>query len=229
MMSEVKAPNPIPKSASGLKVFLGGSIEMGKAEHWQKRLVKDLQAYDITFLNPRRDDWDPTWTQDPTPGTKFHEQVIWELDMQDQADLIVYYFDPATVSPITLLELGTYGPSKPAIVCCNPKYARYGNVKILCDRHEIPFVETYDDLVSYIGYAVDHSGKINNEWDKWLDSGKVKVMMDNDEWWFAWKEGVLTDDDDHEFTDWWSGGVGPYGRDLLEHVLKRLGIEMEGV
>jgi hypothetical protein len=122
---------------------------MGKAEHWQKRLVNDVGG-DVVFLNPRREDWDASWIQDPTPGTQFHEQVTWEMDMQDAADLIVYYFDPATVAPITLLELGSYYDKKPVIVCCAPEYARYGNVKILCDRHEVPFVESYDELVAHV-------------------------------------------------------------------------------
>jgi hypothetical protein len=67
-----------------LTVFLGGSIDMGAAELWQDRLVKDLEDYDsLVLLNPRRDDWDSSWTQDPTPGTQFYEQVDWELRWQD--------------------------------------------------------------------------------------------------------------------------------------------------
>jgi len=72
--------------------------------------------------------------------------------------------------------------------------------------------------------------KLTKEWDKYLDSGKVKVMMDNDGWWFAWKEGCEPEGFDEESDEaWFSGGDGPYGRDLLEHMLKRAGIEMEGV
>lgn len=68
------------------------------------------------------------------------------------------------------------------------------------------------------------------EWRKWINSGKVKVMMDNDGWWFSWKEGCEPEgfdpDDDGA---WFSGGEGPYGRDLLEFMLEEAGIEMEGV
>lgn len=37
---------------------------------------------------------------------QFRQQVEWELNALSVADLIVFYFDPATRSPITLLELG---------------------------------------------------------------------------------------------------------------------------
>lgn len=155
-MIHVKAPfeyNGYP----GFSVFLGGSIEMGKAEPWQERLAKDLEAEDVLLLNPRRDDWDSTWTQDPTPGTQFHEQVTWELNAQDSADLLVYYFDPATTSPITLLELGAYGYADPGVVvvCCPTSYFRYGNVAVFCDRYGIQLTHSYDELLTYIKESIN--------------------------------------------------------------------------
>jgi len=67
-MKEIIAPNLIP---SHWKVhprpkylFLSGSIEMGKAEKWQDRVVRLLEKTDWTILNPRRDDWDSSWIQD---------------------------------------------------------------------------------------------------------------------------------------------------------------------
>ncbi len=63
-MREVKAP-----SRPGLerRVFLAGSIEMGKAEQWQERIVAALSgAGDLVILNPRRDDWDDSWEQRAT-------------------------------------------------------------------------------------------------------------------------------------------------------------------
>lgn len=158
----IKAPEQIPHDTNHIKVFLGGSIEMGKAEDWQTRLTKDLsENEDMMILNPRRDDWDSSWIQDPTSGTKFHEQVSWELNAQDNADLIVYYFADDTNSPITLLELGLYaaqhgeisedtGGLKYVVVRCSPKFYRYGNVKMVCDKYGIPVVETYDELLEYL-------------------------------------------------------------------------------
>jgi hypothetical protein len=74
MATVIKAPEE-HKVDDRLTIFLGGSIDMGAAELWQDRLVRDL-----VILNPRRDDWDSSWVQDPTPGTQFYKQVAWELD-----------------------------------------------------------------------------------------------------------------------------------------------------
>lgn len=153
-MIEVKAPNQIDIRTK-FTIFLGGSIEMGKAENWQERLKQDLSSYSdaLVLLNPRRDDWDSSWAQDPTPGTDFYNQVCWETAMQDSmSDLIVYYFAPGTVSPITLLELGCFGSQSPndVIVCCPREYFRYGNVAMFCGHQHIRMVETYDAFLHVI-------------------------------------------------------------------------------
>ena len=131
----------------GRIVFLAGSIEMGNAEPWQERLTGDLDDLPITILNPRRDDWDPTWKQRKT-NPEFLEQVTWELDGQDMAHVIAMYFDEKTMSPITLLELGLYAHSKKLIVCCPEGYERKGNVEIVCDRLGIEQLDTYEELRS---------------------------------------------------------------------------------
>ena len=135
-----------------VSIFLGGSIEMGAAEQWQERVGKALEAYDGVLLNPRRDDWDSTWVQDPTPGTKFYEQVKWELEAQESAMLLVYYFDADTKSPITLLELGLHADQgwNTTIVCCPKNFWRYGNVAIVCAEYGIPLVHTFDELIEEI-------------------------------------------------------------------------------
>lgn len=141
-----------------ISIFLGGSIDMGAAENWQDRITKDLSAYEnLVILNPRRDDWDSSWVQDPTPGTQFHEQVSWELDRQEEADINVYYFAADSKSPITLLELGLFAAEN-VIVCCPKEFYRYGNVKMVCDRLDVTFVESYKDLIANIRDALDEEG-----------------------------------------------------------------------
>jgi hypothetical protein len=158
-MIQVKPPHSYHNSTDTFTIFLGGSIEMDRAEHWQERIAEDLADEEVLLLNPRRDNWDSSWAQDPTPGTPFHEQVIWELTAQDHADLLVYYFDPATVSAITLLELGAYGGADPeaVAVCCPPTYFRYGNVKIFCDRCGITLFHSYDELIRHIKDIIYHA------------------------------------------------------------------------
>jgi hypothetical protein len=149
MVKVVKAPEEY-KQGDACDIFLGGSIDMGSAENWQEKFINDFSEYEnVVILNPRRDDWDSSWTQDPTPGTQFHEQVKWELDQQENADILVYYFAPDSKSPITLLELGLFGADN-VIVCCPKEFYRYGNVKMICDRYNITIVESYEDMLSTI-------------------------------------------------------------------------------
>jgi Nucleoside 2-deoxyribosyltransferase like len=168
-MREVKAPSP-----PGLqrRVFLAGSIEMGKAEQWQERIVAALSeaeaeakseaeagseagsqaetgtgAGDLVILNPRRDDWDDSWEQ-RADDPQFSEQVNWELDMLDAADVVVMYFAPGTKSPVSLLEFGLCARSGKLRVCCPEGFWRRGNVEVVCRRNRIPLFETLDDLIA---------------------------------------------------------------------------------
>ena len=149
-MKEIKAPNKF--DTEDRLIFLAGSIEMGTAEKWQDKIASALKKYDITLLNPRRDDWDSSWKQDIS-NNKFREQVEWELKAQEQSDLILMYFDPNTKSPITLLELGLFS-EQPLIVCCPEGFWRKGNVDIVCKRYDIKTVKNLDELIKS---AVDFS------------------------------------------------------------------------
>jgi hypothetical protein len=144
-MREVKAP-----ARPGLerRVFLAGSIEMGTAENWQERVARALsEAGDIVLLNPRRDDWDDSWDQAAT-DPRFFEQVSWELDMLEAADIVVMYLAPGTRSPVSLLELGLCARSGKLRVCCPPGFWRRGNVEVVCQRHRVPLYETLEELTA---------------------------------------------------------------------------------
>lgn len=151
-MQVVKAPGNL--NFEGLAVFLAGSIEMGKAVGWQKVVTESLEGLDVTILNPRRDDWDSTWTQSKN-NPAFLEQVTWELNALNRAKVIVMYFDPATMSPISLLELGLYAASSKLIVCCPNGFWRKGNVDIICDRYDIVQVETLEEIAPMVKTIVE--------------------------------------------------------------------------
>jgi hypothetical protein len=117
-------------------VFLAGSIELNAAEEWQTKIVNELlKIPNLTILNPRRANWDNSWKQS-IDEPKFVEQVNWELDEIKNADTVIFYFDPNTKSPITLMELGIVSELdlKNLIVCCPEGFWRKGNVDILCSR-----------------------------------------------------------------------------------------------
>lgn len=160
-MKHIKSPERYYNDSIFINVFLGGSIEMGLAEPWQDRLVNEFKDSDIRFLNPRRDDWDSSWVQEAS-NPQFAQQVNWELDALDYSDLIVFYFDPNTKSPITLMELGLYASSGKVIVCCPDGFWRKGNVEIVCQRHGVTLVNSFDELVDAVLKRKLSFGNINS-------------------------------------------------------------------
>jgi hypothetical protein len=147
MANVYMAPEATP--ASGKRsIFLAGSIDMGKAVDWQTKVSEALKTYDIDIYNPRRPDWDSTWKQDIT-NDKFREQVVWELDHQEKADIVCFCFDPKGQAPITLLELGLFH-NKKAVVCCPEGFWRKGNVDVVCAYYKIPLVEDMELMIAYL-------------------------------------------------------------------------------
>lgn len=130
-------------------VFLAGSIEMGKAIQWQQQMAVELSTLPITVNNPRRGHWDPDATKD-AKDEAFATQVKWELSALEKADVICFFFDADTLSPVTMLELGLWAKSGKVIVCCDGKFWRAGNVHLVCERYGVPFVKTFAELVPAI-------------------------------------------------------------------------------
>ena len=164
-MKIIKAPNEFREDNTEvrtLKVFLAGSIEMGAAENWQDKVTNVLQEFEtfrqgkaeIKILNPRRDDWDSSWVQS-IENKEFREQVEWELNGLDEADVIVLWFDPKTKSPISLLELGLYAGTEKMVVYCPEGFWRKGNVDIVCERNGIPHYETETDFFDFLKEYVE--------------------------------------------------------------------------
>ncbi len=150
-MIHIQAPNSYQEHKAKKSVFLAGSIEMGVAELWQDRLVKDLEGQDILIFNPRRDDWDASWEQ-TIENTQFREQVEWELNALEDADKVVFYFSPGTKSPITLLEFGIFAKANPEkMICfCPEGFWRKGNVDIVANKYGVKQVNSFAEMVELI-------------------------------------------------------------------------------
>jgi len=148
-MIEIQAPNKVVKIEGNISIFLAGSIELGNAVEWQQALISEFKDSNITFLNPRSNDWDSTWEQSIN-NKQFSEQVNWELDSLESADHIVLYLDPNTKSPISLLELGLHATGGKLIVCCPDGFWRKANVDIVCQRNNILTLDSLDDLIKHI-------------------------------------------------------------------------------
>lgn len=152
-MKIISAPNDWNKSPYP-RVFIAGSIEMGKAENWQDRLGRLMADIPGTILNPRRDDWDASWPNSPTQGP-LKDQVRWELAARESSDFVLFYFDPSTKSPISLLELGLSAnegeiANDSVVVCCPPGFWRYANVALTCEYYEIPMVADLEALAEWV-------------------------------------------------------------------------------
>ena len=150
-MIEIKAPGDYSAYKQKKAVFLAGSIEVGEAIDWQAQVSEALSDQDILVLNPRRSDWDSSWEQS-IDHPQFREQVEWELNALERADTIIMYFDPDTMAPITLLELGLHAKTsaEKLIVCCPDGYWRKGNVDIVCNMHGVRQVDSLDALIKAV-------------------------------------------------------------------------------
>jgi hypothetical protein len=142
------------------RVFLAGSIDQDKADRWQDKVIAAANEIagkiperlcdGICFINPRRNNWDSTW-EESIDNPAFKEQVRWELNGLELANRIMFYFQPGTNSPISLLELGLVahenGEEKEIVVCCPPGYHKKGNVDIICKLFNIRVYETFEGLL----------------------------------------------------------------------------------
>lgn len=157
-MTVVTAPEVLTReTAMELSVFLAGSIEMGKADDWQSKVQDKIKDKNVVLLNPRRRDWDSTWTQE---SEDMRLQIKWEQDMMFHADIVLFNFLPETKSPVTMLELGQclgskWGSNQNIVVCCPKNFWRYANIKHTCARYGVNVHEYIDDAIQEVNYIVE--------------------------------------------------------------------------
>jgi hypothetical protein len=145
MATIVKSPADLPMEDTRLKIFLGGSIDMGNSVNWQANLTAELSDQNIVLLNPRRDDWNKDWKPIKT-DSNFRKQVEWELSALELSDIIIMYFAPNSQSPISLLEFGLYAKTNKLMVVCPDGFWRKGNVDIVSERYEVKAFESLDAM-----------------------------------------------------------------------------------
>lgn len=158
-----------------VSVFLAGSIDNGKASLWSHIVQDALADFDVTIFNPRRDTWQSD-LEARAHNADFREQVNWELDRLSYSgqwpfgsDIAFFYFEPGSVSPITLQELGyvigsmrrvgagdNYRFSRPSpIVVCPDGFWRKGNVEIMCERNSIAVINDLDTGITALKIAIE--------------------------------------------------------------------------
>lgn len=136
-------PNSTNQVIDGISIFLAGTIDNGKSIDWQLEMEDILKDYNVTLLNPRRDNWNLNSSRD-----EMIKQINWEMDNLDKCDVIFMNILEESLSPITLLELGLYANSGKIIVSCHEEFWRKINVDVVCDRFNIPRYDNFDDAIT---------------------------------------------------------------------------------
>ena len=143
--------NSIVKCDKKLSIFLAGTIDSGQSFNWQSALINSLSSKcdlpNVEIYNPRRENW-----PSDTDHKEVHYQIKWEQEHLDKADIIIMVFTDTSKSPITLLELGLYATSNKLHVFCTDKFYRFDNVKLTCEKYNIPLTEStsINDISNYI-------------------------------------------------------------------------------
>ncbi|RFU27027.1 hypothetical protein B7463_g9304, partial [Scytalidium lignicola] len=157
----VKAPTIYLPSQHRKTIFLAGSI--ASAIDWRVALSSYLSHCPITLLDPYRRDWDSTWVED-IECEKFRTQTQWELEMQEKATLVAFWFEPGTQAPVSLLELGLVlgkrgaNARKEVVVRCPEKYWKRGNVQVVCERYGVQIVNSFEEFCVELKRRLEGSG-----------------------------------------------------------------------
>lgn len=154
-MKEYKASQEWKREGDMPVLFLAGSIEQGTAEAWQDKVVEAIKNYPVIVLNPRRSDWDASWDQSIN-NKEFVRQVTWEVNGLLKADIVAFYFDKNTKSPITLYELGLLSMKvdTDVFVCCPEGYWRKGNVDIYGNLFGFYVADNLNKMIKKIKYIL---------------------------------------------------------------------------
>jgi len=138
-MRYIEAPDIY--QSEGKSLFIAWGIS--NCPDWQKEYINYFKDTSLTLLNPRRNNFD---IDDKSVEI---EQITWEHEHLEKADIISFWFWKETICPIVLFELWKYANSaKNICVGVHPEYQRKSDVEIQLwlIRPEIKVVSNLKDL-----------------------------------------------------------------------------------
>lgn len=146
----IECPNEYRRHSNTYSVFLAGGIT--NCSDWQQQAVELFKARgheldQIILVNPRRESFDVT---DPSV-TDF--QIEWEHRHLAKVHIVLFWFAPETLCPITLYELGVSASRGDTIfVGCDPQYQRKLDVvkQLSLLDSSIKVVDSLSDLVDQV-------------------------------------------------------------------------------
>lgn len=166
-MIEITAPNrPVFRMLLKPSVFLAGSIEMDRCDNWQQYVLSAVKDVEGVAFNPRRPVWDSTWSAE---DERMKEQIRWELEYLDVADIVLMYFDPTTQSPISLFELGMrleagyHSNRQTLVVVCPQGFWRKANVDITCEWYGVQVFQSLEDGIFRLTLELEKENALRRE------------------------------------------------------------------
>jgi len=147
-------PNP--------SLFLGGSIEQGKAELWQDKVAESLADKPLLLFNPRRAEWNEF-----SDEAMIRKQIRWELSALEESDAIFIYLQPGTLSPISMLEFGLFArpnSRRKLVVTCPPGFWRRTNIEETAARFSVPLFDTIEEGIKKAVQLAEINYIHDNDW-----------------------------------------------------------------
>lgn len=125
-------------------IFLAGTIDNGNSLNWQDKVIIELMNLGVSceVFNPRREHWNSNPSKE-----EMENQIKWEQNHLDKADVIAMVLLDNSKSPISLLELGLYANTNKLIVFCTPNFYRWDNVRLTCEKYNIELVQDLNPLI----------------------------------------------------------------------------------
>lgn len=84
------------------------------------------------------------------------EQIIWEQDRLDSADLI--YIDEDSKSPVSLLEFGEYIGTGELITVCGKRFYRHQNLEYTAKHKGMRIYNDVDEAMAEVARRVNMMG-----------------------------------------------------------------------
>lgn len=114
-----------PKNYSGNEKSLFLAWWITGCEDWQSEFIEYFKDTSLAIINPRRKDFDITNSSLET------EQITWEHEHLEKADIISFWFGKETLCPIVPYELWKYiNTHKEVFIWIEPWYQRTRDVEI---------------------------------------------------------------------------------------------------
>ncbi len=151
-MRYIEAPKTYTRRKNEKVIFLAGGIT--NCPDWQQDLVKLLDIPQLVILNPRRKNFP---IGNPSVAI---EQITWEFNSFQKADLISFWFSRGSLNPIVLFELGKWlvQNEKKIFIGIDTEYQRRQDVEIqtFLERKDVLLVYSLEALTKQIK---DYIGK----------------------------------------------------------------------